>query len=386
MSIENKNNPIKICPTCGTKVSLDADRCLVCGSDLSGTENDKPKRSSKVLQGSRIPEITLSLPAAIGLLALFLTIGAILVYLALNQTASAAVEPTASPSITVTPSITPSPTTAIPTATFTPLPSPTPLSYMVKLGDTCGSIAYSFDVSIQSIVLLNNLPADCSTLYENQQLLIPNPTPTATPPATSTLSPQEATEASCQKIEYTVQENDTLGGISMNYAVPVDAIREYNGLVNDVVRFGQVLVIPLCRRDATPGPSPTPTIPPPYPAVNLLMPPDGESFNLSNEVIALQWASVGTLRENEAYSVTVEDITEGKGRKYMDYVTDTKFIVPADFLPNDGTPHIIRWWVIPVRQAGADEDGNPIWDPAGAISNQRVFSWLNTVTAITPTP
>ncbi len=386
MSIENNKYPIKICPTCGTKVSLEADRCLVCGSDLSGTENDTPKRSSKILQGSRIPEITLSLPAAIGLLALFLTIGAILVYLALNQTASAAVEPTVSPTITITPSVTPSPTEAIPTATYTPLPSPTPLSYMVKLGDTCGSIAYSFDISIQSIVLLNNLPADCSTLYENQQLLIPNPTPTATPPATSTLNPQEATEAACQKIEYTVQENDTLGGISLNYAVSVDAIREYNGLVNDVVRFGQVLVIPLCRRDATPGPSPTPTIPPPYPAVNLLMPPDGASFNLSNEIIALQWASVGTLRENEAYSVTVEDITEGKGRKYVDYVTDTKFIVPPDFLPNDGTPHIIRWWVVPVRQAGADEDGNPIWDPAGVISNQRVFSWLNTVTAITPTP
>jgi len=55
-------------------------------------------------------------------------------------------------------------------------------------------------------VLLNNLPADCSTLYENQKLLIPQPTPTATPPATSTLSPAEATEAACQKLDYTVQE------------------------------------------------------------------------------------------------------------------------------------------------------------------------------------
>jgi len=386
MNTENSKNPIKICPTCGTKISLDANRCLVCGTDLSGTESENANRSSKVVQGSRIPEITVSLPAAMGLIAIFLAIGAILVYLALNQTASAAVEPTQSPTVTFTPSITPSPTTAVPTATFTPLPSSTPMTYVVKPGDTCGSIAFSFDVAIQSIVLLNDLPADCGFLYENQQLKIPYPTPTATPPATSTLNPQEATEAACQKIEYTVQENDTLGSISMNYAVPADAIREYNGLVNDVVRFGQVLVIPLCRRDATPGPSPTPTIPPPYPPVNLLMPPDGASYNLADDIISLQWASVGTLRDNESYEVTVEDITEGTGRKNIDYVTDTKFIVPIDFLPNDGTPHIIRWWVVPVRQAGTDEDGNMIWEPAGAISNQRVFSWLNTVSVITPTP
>jgi LysM repeat protein/ribosomal protein L40E len=386
MSPENNTTPTKICPTCGTKVSLDAERCLVCGTDLSGMDPEKPKRASKVVQGSRMPEITLSLPAVIGLLTVFLIIGAVLVYLALNQTASAAVEPTATPTLTLTPSITPSPTAVEPTATHTPLPSPTPLSYTVQLGDTCGSIAYSFDVAIQSIVLMNNLPADCSTLYENQKLLIPNPTPTATPPATSTLSPQEATEAACQKLDYTVQENDTLGSISLNYAVPADAIREYNGLVNDVVRFGQVLVIPLCRRNATPGPSPTPTLPPPYSAVNLLMPPDGAPFNLSDDVISLQWASVGTLRENEAYAVTIEDLTEGQGRKLVDYVSDTKFIVPSEFLPNDGTPHVIRWSVVPVRQTGTDDDGNSIWEPAGAVSEARVLTWLNTVAVITPTP
>ena len=118
-----------------------------------------------------MPEITLSLPAVIGLLSLFLIIGAVLVYLALNQTASAAVEPTASPTLTLTPTLTPSPTAAEPTATHTPLPSPTPLSYTVQLGDTCGSIAFSFDVSIQSIVLMNNLPADCSTPPEHLHTL-----------------------------------------------------------------------------------------------------------------------------------------------------------------------------------------------------------------------
>ncbi|MCC7129038.1 MAG: LysM peptidoglycan-binding domain-containing protein [Anaerolineae bacterium] len=333
-----------------------------------------------------MPEITLSLPAVVGLLALFLATGAILVYLALNATSAPAAEATASPTVTLTETPTLTSTPVTPTATWTPEPSPTPLVYTVQLGDNCGTIAYSFGVSIQSIVLLNNLPADCSTLYENQKLLIPQPTPTATAQPTSTLSPAEATDAACQKLDYTVQENDTLSSISLNYNVPADALREYNGLVNDVVRFGQVITIPLCRRNATPGPSPTPTLPPPYPAVNLLLPPDGSPFGLNNAVIALQWAAVGALRENEAYAVNLEDITQEEGRRLVNYVRDTKFVVPASFLPNDGVPHVIRWWIVPVRQIGTDNDGNPIWDPAGAVSNPRVFTWLSAGLAATPTP
>lgn len=389
MSPETNTSPTKLCPTCGTRVGVDAIRCLVCGTDLSGVGRDTTSRTGKskpVVQGSRMPEITLSLPVVIGLLIIFLSIGAVVVYLALNRTTATAQAPTETPTpaATDTPTLTPTPVT--PTMTWTPEPSPTPFEYIVKLGDTCGSIAYAFKVSIQSIVLLNNLPADCSTLYEAQRLLIPQPTPTATPQPTATLNPAEATEAACQKLDYTVQENDTLSGISLNYNVPAEAIREYNGLVNDVVRFGQVLVIPLCRRNATPGPSPTPTLPPPYPPVNLLLPPDGASFSALDDVITLQWASVGALRSNEAYAVTIEDVTQGEGRKLVNYVNDTKFIVPEDFLPNDRVPHVIRWWVVTVRQIGTDNDGNPIWDPAGAVSAPRVFTWFSQAGGVTPTP
>jgi len=322
-----------------------------------------------------MPEITLSLPAALALLILIMSIGAVIVYFALQQTGNVVVDPTvtATPTLTATATLTPTPPP--PTATNTPLPTPTPLSYIVKLGDTCGIIAYSFNVSIQSIVLINNLPADCSTLFENQQLFIPNPTPTSTPLPTSTYSPAEATYEACQKLDYTVQENDTLSSISINYNVPMDSLKEYNGLVNDVVRFGQQLVIPLCERNATPGPTSTSTPPPPYPAVSLLLPADGAAFSAADDTATLQWASVGSLRENEAYAVTVEDVTEGEGRRLVEYAIDTKFIVPESFRPNDSVPHVIRWWVAPVRQVGTDDDGNPIWEPAGAVSETRVFTW-----------
>jgi hypothetical protein len=64
-------------------VKEDATRCLVCGADLVSA--DKSSQSSKVVQGSRMPSITLSLPVAIGLLAFFLAIGAVIVFFALRQ-------------------------------------------------------------------------------------------------------------------------------------------------------------------------------------------------------------------------------------------------------------------------------------------------------------
>ena len=296
------------------------------------------------------------------------------------------VVPTDTPTLTltVTPSLTPTPVT--PTMTPTPEPTATPFSYEVKTGDTCGGIAFAFDVSVQSIVRLNNLPADCATLFQGQELLIPYPTPTATSFPTATLSGLDATLAACEKIYYTVQENDTLSSISGNYNVPIEAIKEFNGMVNNTVYAGLNIVVPLCERFATPGPSPTPTPPPPYTAPNLLLPADGSHFSITEGVITLQWAAVGTLNANEAYAVTIEDITDGSGRKIVGYVEETKYIVPASFRSTENVPHIYQWWVMTVRQIGTDETGNPIWDTAGAGSARRSFTWIGEANAVTPTP
>jgi hypothetical protein len=53
------------------------------------------------------------------------------------------------------------------------------------------------------------------------------------------------------------------------------------------------------------------------------------------------------------------------------------------------TPHVIRWTVVTVRQTGTDNDGNPIWEPAGAVSDPRVFTWTGAAAGLveaTPTP
>jgi LysM repeat protein len=309
-----------------------------------------------------------------------------MVYLALSQTGAmvnTTVTPTATETVTLTPTNTPEP----PTLTPTPMPSPTPLTYIVAPNDSCLAIAARFEVSIRSIVLLNNIPASCDTLFEGQELIIPHPTPTATSFPTATLSGIEATQAACEKVSYLVGEGDTLSSISLNYNVPEEAIKSYNGMVSNTVYEGLTLIIPLCERNATPGPSPTPTPPPPYPAPNLLLPANGGVFSLSDDQVTLQWSSVGLINTNEAYRITVIDLTEGTGRKLVDYVTDTKFIIPSDFRANDDSPHIYSWTISTVRQIDVDQNGIPIWEDAGTESEVRVFSWTGQASAdATPTP
>jgi LysM repeat protein len=388
MTSEIPSQKTQVCPTCGTRLSESATRCLVCGTELVAKAKEEQKAAKNVeksVQASRMPEITLGLPAALGLMAIILLIGAGVVYGALNI-GGRVVEPTAVPTATET--ALPSPTaTEVPT--HTPIPTPTelpPFDYTVASGDTCSSIALAFGVSVNSIIILNNLPVSCNNLYIGQVLQVPYPTATPAPLPTNTLPPEEAAKAECEKVPITVQENDTLSSIALNYAVPMAAIKEYNGLSTDNVFLGQTLLIPLCERAATPGPSPTPTIPPPYPAPNLLLPADGGAFTLANDVVTLQWSSVGTLRDNESYRVIVEDITEGQARRITDYVTDTKYIVPTTFRPRDNVAHIIRWWVTTVRQSGTDEQGQPIYSSAGAESEEWVFTWVGSAPQETPEP
>ncbi len=385
MSPETTTTPnTKVCPTCGTRLAENATRCLVCGTEFSATVEMKKPRT---VQASRMPEITLGLPAALGLLALFLIVGATLVFVLLRFTGGGSPGAAAGPSatVTITATITVTGTDA---PTETPVPTSTtqpPHDYTVVAGDVCSSIAATFGISVQSLIILNNLPATC-TLSIGDVLKVPYPTATPAPQATSTPQAEDATRQACEKVAYTVQSGDSLSSIAANYQVPAEEIKSFNGLANDSVFIGNSIWIPLCKRAATPGPTPTATIPPPYPAPNLLLPTDGASFTLANDSITLQWASIGTLRDNESYIVTIEDVTDSQGRRLVDYVTDTKYIIPADFRPKDNAPHILRWWISTVRQNGSDDQGQPVWISAGALSLQRVFSWQGVAPEATATP
>jgi len=369
----------KICPTCGTRMNESATRCLVCGHIFTGTEENKPSpkksktsRNDSLQKKPRLPEVRLSLPIAIGLIILAIVIGAAVVFLFL-QNMGRVVEPTPLPTNTGTPTITFTPTTTYtPTLVMTATPLP-PVEYTVKEGDLCSSIAALFNISISSIVLENNLTSDCY-LSPGMVLKLPQPTPTVTPLPTNTLTGSEATLAACGSYNYVVGNTDTLFGIALNFGVSTDIIRQYNGLIERHRRRRFHITHSPCER-ITPGPTSTPTNPPPYEAPNLLLPADGSSFNTSGETITLQWAGVGTLLDNEAYEVNIEDITGNTGRKLVDYVTRSKYIVPMSFRPSDPSPHVIKWYVQPVRQSGSQADGTPIYTSAGARSEARTFIW-----------
>ena len=377
----NENNAqtrTKICPTCGTRMNESATRCLVCGRTFTnepqpGGRSSAPANDDERIEKPRLRSVTMSIPIAIGLFLLLIGIGAAVAFVLLQQTGRV-VEPTPLPTATLSPTPTDVPTvTPTPTMVMSPTPL-APIEYTVKDGDLCASIAALFNVSVSSIVLQNNLSADCY-LSPGQTLLIPQPTITPTPQPTGTLTSAQATLEACGSYDHVVSSTDTLFGIALNYGVTTDIIRQYNGLTGDIVVVGSTIKIPLCER-VTPGPTSTPTTPPPYAAPNLLLPADGTSFNTSGETITLQWAGVGSLLPNEAYEVVIEDVTEGTGRRLTQYVTDTKLIVPMDFRPSsDVSPHVIRWYVTTVRQSMSDGSTQSTYEPAGARSDSRTFIW-----------
>ncbi len=384
MTPEKLNRFSKICPVCGTKLSDNATRCLVCGTPLTTTAG---ARKASGIQPRRPAEVRLNLPVAIILGILMLALIGLLIYFILDRSnkpsdvtlALLTETPTATATITQTPTITP---TSTPEPTWTPLP---PIEVKVRANEYCSTFAGLYNVSILSIIRQNNLDANC-TISEGMTLFIPQPTltaspmPTATPDLTQVASlPQN----DCDKtITVEIGPTDTLSSIAMNYNVSITLIKEYNRMTSDIVRQGDNIVVPLCERLPTAGPSPTPTDPPPYPAPNLLLPNSGTAFTSTADSVTLQWAAVADLRPNELYRVTIQDLTSDVERILVEYVRDTKFIIPVTFRPYDTTCHIIQWTVAVARQTNPG-DPNPIYIEAGNAAQPRVFSWVGTGTAPT---
>ncbi len=199
-----ETTPTKLCPVCGTRLAENATRCVVCGSEFSAIPKQRAK-SEKTVQPARMPVVSLSLPVALGLLAVFLVIGAGGVYFSLKGTGKIQ-SPTLSPTPSTTPTLTLTPTeTLVPTETPTYTLEP-PIEYKVKSGDTCGTIAGLYGSSVPAIITLNGLNSQCTNLQVGQTIKVPRPTATPLPAATSTLEPAAATRAACQTVSYTVQD------------------------------------------------------------------------------------------------------------------------------------------------------------------------------------
>lgn len=358
----------RLCPTCGTRVGTAATKCLVCGADLT-----LPVAATATPAGGR-RSIFMALRGPYGLVIILLAVGLVLAIGALVMAATTGFpslldNSTDTPTATATwpPTFTQLPTeTETPVPTFTPLP---PIEYVVKPGDLCSGIAATYKVSVQSIIELNNLPPNC-LLSVGKALLIPQPTPTPTLLPTITIA---GFSSPVPLITHTVLLNETCGGIARGMNIALNDLIAANSLdANCTIRPGDVLVIPYV---ATPGPTPTATPLPPYIAPYQLSPADGERFiKPEDTTVTLQWASIGELREDEAYLVVVEDVTCDCARTYRQTATETKLILPETFRPTEAGPHLYRWTVTTVRTLTA-ANGAVTTEPAGATSVERGFIW-----------
>lgn len=142
--------------------------------------------------------------------------------------------------------------------------------YVVRSGDSIGSIAKQYGISRSEIAELNKL-TDANKLRVGQKLMLPGrlkikATPAkhaekakaveasaASAPAVvmaptvvtvPAVAPAEAAPASAIGKEYVVQKGDSLSKIAKKSGTKMNALREANKLQNDKLKVGQKLIIP----------------------------------------------------------------------------------------------------------------------------------------------
>ncbi|MBS60384.1 MAG: hypothetical protein CL606_03630 [Anaerolineaceae bacterium] len=373
----------KVCPVCEASLGSAATKCLVCGAELpeesitddSSMLDSTSTTPSKYEQGTTQPErssIRIPVPVAVAAVTLMVLGGLALLLV------SAGNNPFIEPTATITPSATPVPTfTPAPTQKPTNLPTSTslpPVVHNVVEGDTCILIAVTYDVSVQSVLQLNGFTQACPLLV-GQEVMVPVPTSTPAPTITATMMPLALTQAA--RPIHTVSAGESLSSIAAYYGVSFKAMAEVNGKLppDYAISIGENLTVPVDMPLPTSGPTPTETSLPPYPAPNLLNPADGQAISYIEQTVSLQWTSIVNLREDEVYLVTVQDVTSNRPKRIEDSTVSTRYIINVDMKPAEAAPHVYKWSVVTARQTGVSSDGRPLYQPAGAASEERTFTW-----------
>lgn len=178
------------------------------------------------------------------------------------------------------------------------------VTHVVQPGENLFRISLRYGVSVQDIVVANNI-TNPNVIYVGQVLIIPvrgttpptqpppvNPTPN--PPVNPPTQPPPTTGTT-----YTVQRGDTLSAIARRFGVTVQAIASANNISNpNLIYVGQVLQIPGAGTNPpvnpptnpTPTPptnppsTPPPSTPPPATQPPVIPPNPGGAFELGGHV------------------------------------------------------------------------------------------------------
>lgn len=112
--------------------------------------------------------------------------------------------------------------------------------YKTEYGDTCERIAQTFNVPIDSISEINNLPSNCTFIRPNRILNIPYQSITPGESVVTTRCP----DIDCVTETYIVKKDETLLDIAQKFQTSEEVIINYNGLTNGVFE-GMKLTIPV---------------------------------------------------------------------------------------------------------------------------------------------
>lgn len=279
--------------------------------------------------------------------------------------------PTSVPLLDSTPTPTESPTPA-PTSTPPPVTSETVLvKHVVEAGETLGSIALQYNVTVDDIQQANALANELIVIGD--ELTIP------------VVRENVAASGAASNFTYTVEDGDTLISISLKFGSSVEDIQAANNLPgNALIRPGDTLTIPV--QGVPPEamqPTPAPTVPAQagapeptvviYPEPRLISPPDGAAV-ARTEPVLLQWASVGVLGPNEWYVLQLLERSPGARPLSTAWSKQTSYRLGAELAPAE--EQLAEYdWLISVVRVNPSADGQLYLEAASPPSEIRRFVW-----------
>ncbi len=313
-------------------------------------------------------------------------------------------------------------TTGPPTPTLTEVPTITPTlgpcvqqvqpdDSLIAIIARCGHRDYQ---DLMQIVLDMNKLTDANQIQAGKSIEVPWPTATTDPNAAPTETPtpgqgvmldggtlvanadvnRDASGLRVRPTEtmqagiswHTVSGQENILSIAVQYGATLRILSELNpevafsqcdfgigsGGPGCVVLLypGQELRVPAPTSTPTIQPTAsgsetaTPTATPTYNIPTALSPSDRAYFGKS-DLITLRWVGSGALTSDEAYLVSVEDVTTGQ--VYTSMTQALLFIIPADWQSKKNDRHDYVWSVGVVKQSQPE---NPSF-----VTNPRLFTW-----------
>lgn len=290
------------------------------------------------------------------------------------------------------------------------LPTEGPYVHVIKEGETLGYILQlqpwgypPFDPAIIQTVLAINPDMRSADILPppGTELLIPRRTPTPVPVGlemTQTVVARMGLETIGNGLAvppgttfgcHDVEEGDTIVGIADIYNTSLEMLSALNQNLNwagcnftqfsggpscnPLISIGQCINVPLPTPTpvptATPSGNETATPTPTFAPARPVYPPEGAVAPAG--IFALQWVSVGILRESEFYLVELQDVTPGiTAQPWLQVTRETSIMLPASLIPADGQTHQFQWRVSVARQ-----DASGAYAYIGGIGAWRNFQW-----------